>query len=152
MLALMLPIGIAHPLSRVVEVQRRMRTLKRSMQPTLSVAGLWLLARVPSAVRSLLDPLLELRASAVVSHVPGPRQPLQVAGATLREATFWVVPAGDIALAVSILGYAGRLHLGLVTDRTLISDARALVAALVGQVHWLVEAAPTGRNADAQPA
>jgi hypothetical protein len=124
-----------------------MQALKNSWQSMLSVAAVWLLAACPPPVRLALSHRFELRASAVISHVPGPRRPLHLAGSRLREAAYWVAPTGDIGVGVSTLAYAGVLQVGIVTDRRLVPQPRALVRAFERELQWLLDHAPAGAAA-----
>lgn len=124
---LVLPVGIANPIARVQEVRRRMDELKGGYQALLSYG---LLAAVGHAPRALQDPLLDYMASkatAVMTNVPGPAQPLSMAGRTLSRLMFWVPQSGDIGLGVSILSYAGGVQFGLIADAGLCPDPQRLI-------------------------
>ena len=76
------------------------------------------------------DQLLDLSASrstAVMTNVPGPTEPLTVAGSLLKQSLFWVPQSGDIGMGVSIFSYAGKVQFGLITDAALIPDPEAVV-------------------------
>lgn len=125
---LVLPVGIAHPLERLAEVRARMDALKGGYQPVLAFA---LLAVAGLLAKPLQDALLNLfarKATAVMTNVPGPREPLRLCGRTLRQVMFWVPQSGDIGLGVSILSYAGGVQFGLITDDVLCPDPEAIVA------------------------
>ena len=59
-------------------------------------------------------------ASAVATNVPGPPQPLYLAGGRIGRLIFWVPQSGDIGLGISILSYAGSVQFGLVADALLL--------------------------------
>ena len=72
--------------------------------------------------RALQDALLETlarNASAVMTNVPGPQQPLYLAGVAIDSLMFWVPQSGDIGMGVSIISYDGKVQFGLTTDRGL---------------------------------
>jgi hypothetical protein len=58
----------------------------------------------------------------VATNVPGPQQPLYMAGCKLREMMFWVPQTGTIGVGISILSYNGHVHFGLISDAKLIPD------------------------------
>jgi len=60
-------------------------------------------------VQDQLSDILASRATAVMTNVPGPTQPLTVAGSRLRQMLSWVPQSGDIGMGVSILSYAGQV-------------------------------------------
>lgn len=121
-----LPIGEANPLRRLERVAECMRGLKQSRQ---AVVTLGLLAAVGMGPQALQGPALELfsrKASAVATNVPGPQQPLYLAGAEVRELMFWVPQSGSIGVGLSILSYNGRVHFGLIADTRRVADPDAV--------------------------
>ena len=59
--------------------------------------------------------------------VPGPQQPLYLAGARIDNLMFWVPQSGDIAMGVSILSYDGAVQFGLITDRAICPDPERVI-------------------------
>lgn len=124
---LVLPIGIANPVERLAAVRARMNELKGGYQPVLAFA---LLAVAGLLIKPMQDALLNLfarKATAVMTNVPGPRQPLAFCGRTVRQVMFWVPQSGDIGLGVSVLSYGGGVQFGLITDDALCPDPQAVV-------------------------
>ena len=72
--------------------------------------------------------LLVSRATAVMTNVPGPPEPLTVAGSKLKQNLFWVPQTADTGMGVSILSYAGQVQFGLITDDALTPDPEAVVS------------------------
>jgi len=63
------------------------------------------------------------------SHeVPGPQQPLYLAGGKIERFLFWVPQSGNIGMGVSILSYNGEVQFGLITDRGLCPDPERVIA------------------------
>lgn len=117
-----LPIGERNPLARVYAVHQDMQRLKRSSQ---ALVALWLLTAMgllPGVIEERAIELFTAKGSVVVSNVPGPREPLYLAGARIAQQFFWVPQAGDIGVGVSLLTYDGRVHFGLIADRHLIAE------------------------------
>ena len=67
------------------------------------------------------------KATAVMTNVPGPAQPLKFCGATLKQTMFWVPASGDIGVGVSILSYGGGVQFGLMTDRKLCAEPQRII-------------------------
>ncbi|OCA59842.1 acyltransferase [Aeromonas piscicola] len=122
LVALDLPIDIAHPLQRLHAVRDRMQALKSSLQPAVVLNLLEVMGMAPRAVQQQAIDILSAKASAVITNVPGPQQTLYLAGARLRQPLFWVPQAGDIGVGVSILSYDNKVQLGLITDKKRVPD------------------------------
>lgn len=133
-----LPIGIRHPLERLYAVHAAMRRLKSSPQALLTFGLLTGVGSLPAVVEESAIGLLSAKASLVASNLPGPDKPLHLAGAAVSELLFWVPQTGSIGVGVSILTYCGRVQLGVIADRGLIPDPRALVDAMATEFDRLV--------------
>ena len=62
-----------------------------------------------------------------MSNVPGPTEPLFLAGHEIVQQMFWVPQSGEIGIGVGILSYNGRVQFGLIADANLIPEPRAVV-------------------------
>jgi WS/DGAT/MGAT family acyltransferase len=123
-----LPIGIANPLERIYAVHQHMTQLKGSYQPLVALGLLGTLGFAPATVQDIALNLLSAKASTVMSNVPGPKEPLYMAGNKIVDQMFWVPQTGKIGVGVSILSYDGRVHFGIIADSQLVSDPWALTA------------------------
>jgi WS/DGAT/MGAT family acyltransferase len=128
LVTLLLPVGVANPLARLYAVHRRMEALKSSYQPVIAFGLLALAGVLPRAVQAQFLDLLANKATAVMTNVPGPQQPLYLAGARLAQIMFWVPQSGDIGMGVSILSYAGGVQFGLITDAGMVPDPERVIA------------------------
>ena len=122
-----LPVGQANPISRLQHVAECMNQLKNSRQAIVSFGLLAALGMAPSAMQGVALELFSRKATAVATNVPGPQQPLYLAGCTLREMMFWVPQTGSIGIGISILSYNGRVHFGLIADAKLVPDPDAVI-------------------------
>ena len=122
----LLPIGMAHPGERLYAVQARMSALKGSTQPLLAFALLALSGLMVKPMQDLVTGLFAKKATAVMTNVPGPREPLRFCGRTVNQVMFWVPQSGDIGIGVSILSYAGGVQFGLITDARMCPDPEAI--------------------------
>lgn len=122
-----LPVGEANPLRRLERVADCMRQLKQSRQAMVAYGLLAALGIAPEPVQALALELFSRKASLVATNVPGPQQPLYLAGCELSEIMFWVPQTGSIGIGLSILSYRGRVHFGLIADARLIPDPDAVV-------------------------
>jgi diacylglycerol O-acyltransferase len=124
---LVLPIGIANPVARLFAVRARMNELKNSYQPVLAFGVLAVAGLLIKPVQAALLNMFSRKATAVMTNVPGPREPLKFCGSTIEQVMFWVPQSGDIGMGVSILSYGGGVQFGLITDRKLCPDPQAII-------------------------
>lgn len=124
---LVLPIGIANPIERVYAVHARMAELKGSYQPLLAFAVLALSGLFIKPVQDSVVGLFAKKTTAVMTNVPGPAQPLQMCGSTIRQNMFWVPATGDVGVGISILSYGGGVQFGLITDEQLCPDPERII-------------------------
>ena len=124
---LVLPIGIANPVERVYAVRQRMNQLKGSYQPLLAFGVLAVTGLFIKPVQDVVLGLFAKKTTAVMTNVPGPKEPLKFCGSTLRQTMFWVPASGDVGVGVSILSYGGGVQFGLITDAGLCADPQAII-------------------------
>jgi WS/DGAT/MGAT family acyltransferase len=124
-----LPIGERNPLARLYAVHMDMERLKHSSQAVLALWLLTAMGALPAAIEERSIDLLTSKASVVVSNVPGPQQPLYLGGARIDQQFYWVPQSGEIGVGVSLLSYDGKVHFGVIADRKLIAEPRALAQA-----------------------
>lgn len=127
---LSLPVGIADPHRRLLELRRRVRRLKRSAEPLVTYGILRALGRVPHLVQRGVVRLLATKTTAVLTSVPGPQRPLYLGGRRIRDLFFWVPQAGRVGLGLSICSYDGNARIGVATDAGLVPDPEAVVEAI----------------------
>jgi diacylglycerol O-acyltransferase len=150
-----LPIGIANPIERLYAVRANMNALKGSYQPVLTLGLLAALGAGPKALQEALLQVLARNASAVMTNVPGPQDPLYLARAKIESMMFWVPQSGDIGMGVSILSYNGAVQFGVVTDKDMCPDPDQVIARFGGEFERLVLLtlmAPWPREGDLDPA
>ncbi|EQD50392.1 hypothetical protein B1A_13467, partial [mine drainage metagenome] len=133
-----LPVGIRHPLQRLYAVRAAMRTLKRSAQPRVTLRLLWAVGNLPRPVEDAAIDLFSAKASLVASNLPGPADPIDIGGARVSEVLFWVPQSGSLGVGVSMLSYAGRVQLGVMADRNLMTRPAELVALIAAEFERLV--------------
>jgi diacylglycerol O-acyltransferase / wax synthase len=133
-----LPIGIANPVERLYAVRANMASLKESFQPVIALGILAAMGAGPQLLQDQLLAMLAKNATAVMTNVPGPQQPLFFAGAKIDRLMFWVPQSGDIGMGVSIITYAGDVQFGLVTDAALCPDPERVIERFAPEFEKLV--------------
>jgi diacylglycerol O-acyltransferase len=152
---LLLPIGVENPIARVFEVRRRMEALKTGYTAVISMALLGAAGFAPHIVQTLALDFLARKASAVMTNVPGPQQPIYLAGARVTRLMVWVPQSGDIGIGVSILSYDGGVQFGLIADRALCAHPQQIIDRFEPELEKLVLALcmlPWGQAIDADGA
>jgi diacylglycerol O-acyltransferase / wax synthase len=138
---LTLPVGIVDPVKRVRAIKKEMDELKRSPEALVAYGVLNLMGLAPVEVEKLGLRFFGSKATAVLTNVPGPKEPLYLAGQKLDKVMFWVPQSGRLGLGISILSYAGGVMLGVASDEGLIPDPDKIVDAFSQEFRALRTAA-----------
>ena len=133
-----LPIGIENPIERLYAVRANMNALKGSYQPILALGLLAAMGTGPKVLQDTLLTILARNATAVMTNVPGPQQPLYLAGGRIDKLMFWVPQSGDIGMGVSIISYNDEVQFGIVTDRALCPHPERVTARFGAEFEKLV--------------
>ena len=153
---LSLPLSMDNPLERLYAVSDRMNELKSSKQAAVTLGFLAALGLGPSAVQKPVLEILSQKATAVLTNVPGPQQPLYLAGSQMKEMMFWVPQNGNIGLGISILSYNGKVFFGLISDYRLVPEPSAIISRFKREFEKLLylgmmlplEGRPDGQSAE----
>ena len=125
---LTLPVGIPDPASRLREVHLRMKEVKHSREGGISFAILEAVGHTPQQIeQSLLDTFAQ-KATAVMTNVAGPSEPIYFAGSKIAGVVPWVPAAGTIGMGVSIFSFNGVVTVGLQVDAGLVPDPDTIIA------------------------
>ncbi|RMF74625.1 MAG: wax ester/triacylglycerol synthase family O-acyltransferase [Acidobacteria bacterium] len=136
---LSLPVGIEDPFDRFLETKARMDAIKRSPEALVAFQVLRGLGYVPRGGTTPVVEMFARKATAVMTNVPGPREPISLAGSRLERAMFWVPRSGPIGLGLSILSYAGRVYVGIATDAGLVPDPQRIAEHFHDELAAMVE-------------
>lgn len=123
-----LPIGIADPHERLLAVKKTMHELKNSPQAIMVLGLLAAVGTVPAELEQKVVGLFGSQATTVLTNVPGPQEPLLLAGKEISSLMFWVPQSGGLGLGLSILSYNHKVRVGIATDAGLVSNPEQLVA------------------------
>ncbi|HFB52675.1 MAG TPA: DUF1298 domain-containing protein, partial [Anaerolineae bacterium] len=142
-------VGIADPIDRLYELKKRMDALKGSTEAVIAFGILGAIGLSPAEIRKIVIDMLQAKATAVMTNVPGPREQRYLAGVPMRSVMFWVPQAGRLGLGISILSYAGEVRLGVATDAALVPDPERITDFFhdeFSDLMKLVETARTGES------
>jgi WS/DGAT/MGAT family acyltransferase len=141
-----LPVGIEDRGARLREVKMRMDAVKRSHEGPIAYGMLSAIGMTPPAVEDQLIGFFTDKASAVVTNVPGPREPVYFAGAPVAGVLVWAPCSGSIGMTVSIFSYAGEVTVGFMADVSLVPDPQPLVDAFDAELRSLCRGTRTRRR------
>jgi WS/DGAT/MGAT family acyltransferase len=147
---LALPVGTDDRAERLRLVKARMDEIKSSPQPYVTFQILNALGLAPVEVAELTVKMFGTKATAVMTNVIGPKQPLYFAGERIRTWLGWVPQSGHMGLGVSIFSFDGQVVVGVATDKGLVPDPESIATAFEEEFEALVEWA--GRRAPAAKA
>jgi len=82
--------------------------------------------------------MLSEKATAVLTNVPGPQQPLYLVGSKMKEIMFWVPQNGNIGLGISILSYNGKVFFGMISDHRLVAEPSEIITRFRGEFEKLL--------------
>jgi hypothetical protein len=151
-----LPTDCDDPLERVQRCRAAMQAAKQQLDlvpadaimratdvtsPVIATAAVRLMAR--------LSDRFNLPVNVVISNVPGPREPLYLAGAKLDGYIPVSTISNGIGLNITVHSYEDRLDFGLVADRDLVPDLWDLVDLHIAEIDVLFAAAGAERPPDA---
>jgi diacylglycerol O-acyltransferase len=112
-----IPVGERDPVARLRSIAAETALRKQLRRPSIAVMPMNRLCGplVLSAVR-------RQRVNVASTNVPGPEQPLYLAGARVRD-VFPLMPLiGNQPLAVAAMSYAGQFNVMVIADRALVPD------------------------------
>jgi diacylglycerol O-acyltransferase / wax synthase len=156
-----LPTDGPDPLQRVARCRAAMQAAKRQFElvpaealvditqyssPVLATAAMRLSSRLGVTQRVASIPF-----NLTISNVPGPRQPLYMAGAQLQHQFPVSIVTDGQGLNITVVSYLDRLDFGLIADRELIPDLWDLADDLINEItvlkeatgiEWVVEPSP----------
>ena len=138
---LSLPVGIADPLERLHEVRQRMEELKNSQEAVAAFGILRGIGMTPKDVQEEIVKMFGMKATAVLTNVPGPPMPLYFAGTKITGLMFWVPQSGRVSLGISILSYAGSVFMGIATDAGIVPDPNTILEHFYTEFETLIDLA-----------
>lgn len=150
-----LPVHLADPLERLEAVRAELGSLKESQESLIGVAlaALGQYSPYPLASRWVRGAfrLPQREIVTVTTNVPGPRQPLFLAGRKLEEIIPYVPIASTVRTGISIFSYCGNVAFGVTGDFTANPDLDVLARGIEHGVSELLIAAAERARGVAEP-
>jgi diacylglycerol O-acyltransferase len=117
-----LPVGTSGSYRRLVEVHRRMQQIKTGRDGPVSYGLLSVTGLTPEPLERRIIDLFTAKTTAVMTNVPGPAEPVYLAGVPVRTVLVWAPTSGHMGMSVSIFSYRGEVTVGLMVDAALVPD------------------------------
>jgi diacylglycerol O-acyltransferase len=141
-----LPVGTSGAYRRLLEVHRRMQEIKDGRDGAVSYGLLSLTGLTPEPVERRIIDLFSAKGTAVMTNVPGPKEPVYLAGTPIRSVLVWAPTSGHIGMSVSIFSYRGEVTVGLMVDAALVPDPEEIVTQLERELKALGSIKPVRRR------
>jgi hypothetical protein len=117
-----------------------MDAIKDTPEAVVALGILGAMGMSPTQVENIIVTIFGKKGTAVMTNVPGPHQPLYLAGEKITSLMFWVPTPGNLGLGVSIISYAGEIVLGIATDESLLPDPETIITGFHDEMnkmkHW----------------
>lgn len=159
-----LPVEIEDPVGRLRALHEQMQYLKHSGQAVAAERLTALSGFAPAMLLALAGRvgtrLPQSSINTVTTNVPGPQQPLYLAGRRMLEAFPFVPLGGHVRIGIAIFSYDGGINFGVTGDFDTAPDIGVLCDGIEGGVAELLGSAPqapvpaadAGASSQAHPA
>lgn len=127
---LALPVELEDPRERVRELKRRMDEIKDSPEGPMVYMILGAVGLTPVPIEKLAVDFFSSKGTAVMTNVPGPREPVYLAGVPVRAVLVWAPTSGSVGMSVSIFSYRGAVTIGVMVDAALVPVPQEIIDAL----------------------
>lgn len=134
-----LPVGVADRRERLAEIKQRMDAIKNSAEGVIAYGILSVIGMTPVQIEKVVVDLFASKGSLVLTNVPGPRQPVYLAGTRVAGIMGWVPASGGVAVGMSIFSYDGEVTVGVSVDARLVPDPERLVEAFNAELAALLQ-------------
>ena len=138
-----LPVDVRDRRGRLRDVKSGMAAIKDSPDGPLTYAVLSAMGVSPTPIERLGIDLFSAKGTAVMTNVPGPREPIYLAGTCVRSVMVWAPASGSVGMSVSILSYQGEVTIGLMVDSHLVPDPHRIVHHIEREVAALARLKPS---------
>ena len=124
--ALRMPLGIDDVRDRLAAVHVAMERIKSSDEALLTYTIQRAIAQAPAPLATGLTNYFANKGVGVLTNVPGPRQPMTLAGTEVDGVLGWAPCSGNQPLTICMFSYNGSVAVGFGTDAHLVPDGDRL--------------------------
>jgi WS/DGAT/MGAT family acyltransferase len=145
-----LPAGIEDPVERLEALHAQMQDLKSSGQAVAAERLTALSGFAPAVLLALAGRvgtrLPQSAVNTVTTNVPGPQQPLYLAGRRMLEAFPFVPLGGHVRIGIAIFSYDGGINFGVTGDFDTAPDIDVVCAGIEHGMAELLDTVPRRAN------
>ena len=125
-----------------MDVHQRVDEIKQSRDGPVSYGVLAATGMTPEPVERRIVDLFSGKGTAVMTNVPGPKEPVYLAGAPIRTGLVWAPTPGHVGMSVSIFSSRDEVTVGLMVGAALVPDPSLIVAELEKEIEVLGQVGP----------
>jgi WS/DGAT/MGAT family acyltransferase len=122
-----LPVGARTAAARLRKVKLHMDEIKNSPEGVIAYGVLEAMGHTPVQVESAILDMFSAKGTAVITNVPGPREPVYLAGTAVSAVAVWAPTSGSVSMSVSIFSYNGEVTVGVMADAGLVPDPETMI-------------------------
>jgi WS/DGAT/MGAT family acyltransferase len=132
-----LPVGARTAAARLRKVKEHMDEIKGSPEGVIAYGMLEVMGHTPVQVESAILDLFSAKGTAVITNVPGPGEPVYLAGTPVSAVAVWAPTSGSVSMSVSIFSYNGEVTVGVMADAGLVADPETMVEGFQSELEAL---------------
>jgi hypothetical protein len=121
-----------------------MDAVKNSPQGPVSFGMLSGVGLTPTTVEKRIIDFFTAKATAVMTNVTGPQQPVSLAGVPVAGVVCWVPRSGDTPIGLSFFRYSRPVLVGLAVDAALVPEPASILTGMQEELDALRELATSG--------
>jgi WS/DGAT/MGAT family acyltransferase len=137
-----LPVGERTAAARLRAVKQHMDEIKGSPEAAIAYGMLEFMGMTASQVESAVIDLFTSKGTAVITNVPGPGEPVYLAGSPVSAVAVWAPTSGSVSMSVSIFSYNGGVTVGVMADAGLVPDPETMIEGFQGELDALADIGP----------
>ncbi len=141
LIPVLLPVHLADPVEQVRQIHAQIDEIKHSPMPIVSFGLISVTALTTPEVERMIHKINQDQSIGVTTNVPGPRQPMTLAGGRVKGAWGMGGLSGNMNLSFGIFSLAGEINFAVHSDEAITADPERILDHFLESVAALVAAA-----------
>ncbi len=123
-----LPIAQIDVEERFLTISQKTKKLKQSIEPPITYYYTQFISDfIPKRIEEASAKMLGSKLMAILSNVPGPKEPLYFTGVEVDNIMFWLPHTYDMGLGFSVISYNNKVTFGITVDPHVVKDPEVIV-------------------------